>query len=147
MQKFWHFLFFLTWFFSAIFWQNLQGVPEKTLVSVLRLITPVWKQLMRQVGALFKSSALVIIHLGIYQLPRCCDQTMSMLYLISCLHLISFPKINHSNLSLRLNPSADFIFTWCTPRNTKICLHGAHHVKLRGVHHVKTNVAYMVYTM
>ena len=34
----------------------LQGVPEKTLVSVQRPITQVWKQLLGQVGAVFKSS-------------------------------------------------------------------------------------------
>ena len=34
----------------------IQGVPEKTLVSVQRPITQVWKQLLGQVGAVFKSS-------------------------------------------------------------------------------------------
>ena len=34
----------------------IQGVPEKTLVIVQRPITQVWKQLLGQLGAVFKSS-------------------------------------------------------------------------------------------
>ena len=34
----------------------VQGVPEKTLVSVQRPITQVWKQLLGHEGAVFKSS-------------------------------------------------------------------------------------------
>ena len=36
--------------------RNVQGVPEKTLVIVQRPITQVWKQLLGQLGAVFKSS-------------------------------------------------------------------------------------------
>ena len=35
---------------------DLQGVPEKTLFCVQRPITQVWKQLLRQVGAVLKYS-------------------------------------------------------------------------------------------
>ena len=35
---------------------DVQGVPEKTLFCVQRPITNVWKQLLGQVGAVFKSS-------------------------------------------------------------------------------------------
>ena len=45
---------------------------------------------------------LVVIHINIYQLSMCCDQTMSMLNLV-CLFTSDFKnEINHSDLSLCL---------------------------------------------
>ena len=40
---------------------DLQGVPEKTLISVQRPITQVWKQVLGQVGAVFKSSGYQLL--------------------------------------------------------------------------------------
>ena len=55
-----HAVSFFVWaahkIFEVLVTLHVQGVPEKTLVSVQRPITQVWKQVLGQVGAVFKSS-------------------------------------------------------------------------------------------
>ena len=45
------------YYFFGIWFNHLQGVPEKMLVSVQRPITQDWKHLLGQVRTVFKSSA------------------------------------------------------------------------------------------